>query len=228
MAEHRLDIDTDTEWLFCRNETNVQRLYKEDKPGPFKDGINDYIVDGQAEAIDRWRGTKCAAHVTLRLEGGERRVLRLRWRPAALPGHPFVDHDEIFAARLAEADAFYAALQTGIADADARLVQRQALAGMLWSKQFYRYDVRRWLIGDPLQPAPPPEREVIRNNDWQHLNNRDIIAMPDTWEYPWYAAWDLAFHAVTFALIDPEFAKQQLLLLTHELVHAPQWLVAGL
>ncbi len=99
---------------------------------------------------------------------------------------------------------------------DARLVQRQALAGMLWSKQFYRYDVRRWLEGDPLQPAPPPERSHIRNTDWQHLNNRDIISMPDTWEYPWYASWDLAFHAVVFALIDPAFAKEQLLLLTHE------------
>ena len=131
-------------------------------------------------------------------------------------GEAFADHDDIFAARLAEADAFYAALQISITDPDARLVQRQALAGMLWSKQFYRYDVRRWLIGDPLQPAPPAERETIRNNDWQHLNNRDIISMPDTWEYPWYASWDLAFQAVTFALIDPEFAKQQLLLLTHE------------
>ncbi|MEA2739345.1 MAG: hypothetical protein QOH05_2652, partial [Acetobacteraceae bacterium] len=129
---------------------------------------------------------------------------------------PFADHDEIFAARLADADAFYAALQAQIDDPDARLVQRQALAGMLWSKQFYRYDIRRWLEGDPLQPAPPAERLAIRNGDWQHLNNRDIISMPDTWEYPWYASWDLAFQAVTFALIDPEFAKQQLLLLTHE------------
>ena len=122
----------------------------------------------------------------------------------------------MFAARIAEADAFYAALQTSIADPDARSVQRQALAGMLWSKQFYRYDVRRWFEGDPLQPMPPPERLAIRNGDWLHLNNRDIISMPDTWEYPWYASWDLAFQAVTFALIDPEFAKQQLLLLTHE------------
>ncbi len=94
-------------------------------------------------------------------------------------------------------------LQSNIADADARLVQRQALAGMLWSKQFYRFDIRRWLEGDPLQPAPPPERQQVRNAEWLHLNNRDIISMPDTWEYPWYAAWDLAFQAVTFALIDP-------------------------
>jgi hypothetical protein len=216
MPERRFDIDTDASWLFCRNETNVRLLYGEDLAGPFKDGINDYLVNGQTNAIDPTHGTKCAAHVTLNLAPGARRVLRLRWRSAVLSGDPFGDHDAVLAARLADADEFYAALQDGIPDPDARLVQRQALAGMLWSKQFYRYDVRRWLMGDPLQPPPPPEREAIRNSDWQHLNNRDIIAMPDTWEYPWYASWDLAFHAVTFALIDPEFAKQQLLLLTHE------------
>jgi len=159
--------------------------------------------------------------VKLTLEGGARRVLRLRWRPSGVSDDhpaedPFADHDAIMTERLADADAFYAALQANIADPDARLVQRQALAGMLWSKQFYRFDVRRWLEGDPLQPAPPPERRDIRNGDWLHLNNRDIISMPDKWEYPWYASWDLAFHAVTFALIDPGFAKRQLLLLTHE------------
>ncbi|KTS17625.1 glucosidase, partial [Methylobacterium indicum] len=118
--------------------------------------------------------------------------------------------------RLAEADAFYAALQRDIADPDARLVQRQALAGMLWSKQFYHFDVRRWLAGDPAQPAPPEARRHGRDSDWTHLNNADIVSMPDKWEYPWYAAWDLAFHCVTFALIDPAFAKGQLILLTRE------------
>ena len=216
MPDRRLDIDQPAHWLFCRNETNIRHLYGADAAGPFKDGINDYVVNGQTNAIDRDKGTKCAAHVVLRLEAGGRRVLRLRWRPASLTGDPFADHDTLFAARIAEADAFYATLQTHIPDPDARLVQRQALAGMLWSKQFYRYDVRRWLAGDPLQPTPPTERQTTRNSDWQHLNNRDIISMPDTWEYPWYASWDLAFQAVTFALIDPEFAKQQLLLLTHE------------
>jgi hypothetical protein len=216
MQERRLDIDTRAPWLFCRNETNTKRLYGADAAGPFKDGINDYIVDGQSNAVAMDHGTKCAADVRLTLQAGERRVLRLRWRSSDSPGDPFTDHDDLFAARLADADAFYAAVQSHLADPDARLVQRQALAGMLWSKQFYRYDVRRWLAGDPLQPAPPVDRQAVRNNDWQHLNNRDIISMPDTWEYPWYASWDLAFQAVTFALIDPEFAKQQLLLLTHE------------
>jgi hypothetical protein len=216
MPERCLSIDTDAEWLFCRNETNTHRLYGADEPGPFKDGINDFIVGGKAGAVDRQQGTKCAAHVKLTLPAGGQHVVRLRWRPSDATGDPFADHGALVAQRLAEADAFYAALQTNIEDPDARLVQRQALAGMLWSKQFYRYDVRRWLEGDPLQPPPPAGRLAIRNNDWQHLNNRDIISMPDTWEYPWYASWDLAFQAVTFALIDPEFAKQQLLLLTHE------------
>ncbi|HET6308260.1 MAG TPA: glucosidase [Rhodopila sp.] len=216
MEARRLSLDTGADFLFCRNETNTPRVFGVAAPGPFKDGINDYVVDGRTDAIDHAQGTKCAAHVQLTLPPNGRRVLRLRWRPLDAAGDSFADHDAIFARRIAEADAFYAALQSCIPDPDARLVQRQALAGMLWSKQFYRYDVRRWLAGDPLQPAPPTERLEIRNNDWQHLNNRDIISMPDTWEYPWYASWDLAFQAVTFALIDPDFAKQQLLLLTHE------------
>jgi mannosylglycerate hydrolase MGH1-like protein len=221
MPTRLLSIDTDAAWLFCRNETNTRVLFGSKQPGPFKDGINDFIVDGRVDAVDHGKGTKCAAHVKLTLPANGRHVLRLRWQPveatAARPdADPFADHDAVFARRIAEADEFYAALQINIADPDARLVQRQALAGMLWSKQFYRYDVRRWLEGDPLQPKPPSDRESIRNGDWQHLNNRDIVSMPDTWEYPWYASWDLAFQAVTFALIDPEFAKQQLLMLTHE------------
>ena len=216
MPDRRLDIDAGADWLFCRNETNVRLLYGHDARGPFKDGINDHVVHKRTDAVHKRQGTKCAAHVSMRVRPGEPRVLRLRWRPAKEAPEPFLDHDAIVARRRAEADEFYAALQANIADADAKLVQRQALAGLLWSKQFYRFDVRRWLDGDPLQPPPPPQRRAIRNADWQHLNNGDVIAMPDTWEYPWYAAWDLAFHAVTFALIDPGFAKEQLLLLTHE------------
>jgi hypothetical protein len=216
MPERRLEIAGGADWLFCRNDTNTKRLYGADADGPFKDGIGDCVVNGAADAVDRTQGTKCAAWVRLRLAAGGRSVIRLRWRPADAAGDAFADHDAVFAARMADADAFYAALQTGVADPDARLVQRQALAGMIWSKQFYRYDVRRWLMGDPLQPPPPDGRAAVRNGEWLHLNNRDIISMPDKWEYPWYAAWDLAFHAVVFALIDPDFAKDQLLMLTHE------------
>ncbi|HMJ90675.1 MAG TPA: hypothetical protein VK530_12720, partial [Candidatus Acidoferrum sp.] len=128
----------------------------------------------------------------------------------------FADFDSIFTRRVAEADAFYAELQRDIADADARLVQRQAFAGMIWSKQFFYYDIPEWLKGDLAQPAPPPERKHGRNSEWMHLNNADIISMPDKWEYPWYAAWDLAFHCIPLALVDPEFAKSQLVLLTRE------------
>jgi hypothetical protein len=216
MEQRRWTVDQEADFLFCRNETNTPLLYGAAAPGPFKDGINDCVVKGDAGAVSRSQGTKAAAHMKLTLAPGGRHVIRLRWRPADIEGDPFVGHDTVFAERLADADAFYAALQARIDDPDARLVQRQALAGMLWSKQFYRYDVRRWLEGDPLQPPPPPERRNNRNAEWRHLNNREIIAMPDTWEYPWYASWDLAFHAVVFALIDPAFAKEQLLLLTHE------------
>ena len=216
MADRRLDIDTAAEWLFCGNETNTPRLFGRRASGLFKDGIDDYVVHRRRDAVDRAYGTKCAAHVRLRLAAGEGRVIQLRWRLASETAEPFADFDAVVSQRQADADEFYDVLQAGIADADARLVQRQALAGLLWSKQFYRFDVRRWLEGDPLQPVPPPERHDIRNADWQHLNSGDIIAMPDTWEYPWFAAWDLAFHAVVFALVDPTFAKQQLILLTHE------------
>ena len=142
--------------------------------------------------------------------------MRLRFRQAEPPRTPFDDFEAVFAIRRAEADEFYGALQKDIPDADARLVQRQALAGMLWSKQFYYFDVPKWLAGDPQQPPAARSRQRGRNADWPHLNNADIISMPDKWEYPWYAAWDLAFHCVTFALIDPDFAKSQLVLLTRE------------
>ncbi len=204
------------EWLFCENETNGNRLYGASLPGPFKDGINDHVVHGRPEAVSPLRrGTKCAAHVQWTIPAGGEATLRLRFRPEATDD-AFAWFEALMEGRRAEADAFYAALQRGMPDPDARLVQRQALAGMLWSKQFYGMDVRRWLQGDPGQPTPPPERKHGRDSDWRHIDNLDVISMPDAWEYPWYAAWDLAFHAVTFALIDPEFAKAQLLLLMRE------------
>ncbi|HTW29332.1 MAG TPA: glucosidase [Acetobacteraceae bacterium] len=213
----RLHFDGQANWLFCNNATNVNRLYGQKQPGPFKDGINDFLVRGDRSAISPFgEGTKCAAHAQLDLPAFGKATLRLRLRLANDPNPRFDDFDAALAARRAEADEFYAALQRDIADPDARLVQRQALAGMLWTKQFYYYDIPVWLAGDPGKPPPPPERLHARNSDWPHLNNADIISMPDKWEYPWYAAWDLGFHCVTFALIDPEFAKAQLVLLTRE------------
>jgi hypothetical protein len=214
----RFYVEGAGEMLFCENDTNVVRLYGETAAGPFKDGINDHIVGGVAGAVSAaGRGTKCAAHFTMQLQPGEKRTIRLRFRPEAGAAAPFDGFDAVFAARMKEADEFYGVLQRDIPDADKRLVQRQALAGMLWSKQYYCLDIRQWLAGDPpAQPVPSDKRRTGRNANWLHLYNADIIAMPDTWEYPWYAAWDLAFHAVTFALIDPEFAKAQLVLLTRE------------
>jgi hypothetical protein len=217
LAPLRLYCNGRPELLFCENETNARRLWGMNSPaGFFKDGINDYIVQGNKGAVNPERvGTKAAAHYRLDLPAGESAHLDLRLtRPDAAA--VFVDFDRILSRRRAEADEFYAALQRDIALPDARLVQRQALAGMLWSKQFYYFDISEWLDGDPLQPPPPPARLHGRDADWRHLNNAEIVSMPDKWEYPWYAAWDLAFHCVSLALVDPGFAKNQLVLLTRD------------
>ncbi len=206
-----LRVDQTVSWLFCENETNVNRLYGSQAAGPFKDGIDEFLVQGNAAAIRDDAGTKCAALVNLSVQAHETTTIRLRF--CEHPDHGFSDFDAVFAARIAEADEFYSILQRNIADADARRVQRQAFAGLIWSKQYYEYDVRSWLNGDPTQSAPPPSRKSGRNADWQHISNADIISMPDKWEYPWYASWDLGFHAVSFALLDPAFAKSQICLL---------------
>jgi hypothetical protein len=205
------------EILFCDNETNVRRLEGTSAPGAyFKDGINDYLVRGDHAAVNPARlGTKAAAHYLLRLAGGEEQQLRLRLTHDE--GVIGLDtFDDLMDRRRAEADEFYATLQHDIADPDGRRVQRQAFAGMLWNKQFYYFDVPEWLAGDPLRPPPPEPRKHGRDADWPHLNNCDIIAMPDKWEYPWYASWDLAFHSLILAQIDPGYAKSQLLLLTRD------------
>lgn len=211
-----LFADGKHEVLFCENETNTQRLYNFYKPGTFKDGVNDYLVHGKTSAINTTqRGTKAAFHYALKVPAGKSKVVRLRISQSFLT-EPFKAFNTLFKNSLAETNEFYNDLQADIKDADKKRIQRQAFAGMLWSKQFYHYDVARWLQGDETQPPPPPERMKGRNRDWTHLNNADIISMPDKWEYPWYAAWDLAFHTIPLAMIDPEFAKHQLLLLTKE------------
>jgi hypothetical protein len=217
MPPMRLHVEPSCALLFCENETNFRRLHGMNMRGPFKDGIGDFVVHGDDNAVSAEQsGTKCAAHFALDLPAHGEAVLRVRLCPDAGSTPAFATFDPTVAQRREEADEFYAVMQSGIADPDERNVQRQALAGMLWSKQFYRFDVARWLAGDPTQPAPPSDRRNGRNRDWRHLNNGEVLSMPDKWEYPWYAAWDLAFHAVTFALIDPEFAKAQLVLLTRE------------
>jgi mannosylglycerate hydrolase MGH1-like protein/glycosyl hydrolase family 63 len=212
----RFLCDGGAEFLFCENETNAHRLWgTAERRHYYKDGINDYVVNGDLTAVNSERcGTKVAAHYHLMMPS--RGTSRLRARLTPDQEADLEEFDRIFDQRRAEADEFYAELQKEIADPDVRLVQRQALAGMLWSKQFYYIDIPEWLNGDPLQPPPPAARRRGRNSDWPHLNNADIVAMPDKWEYPWYAAWDLAFHAVTLAIVDPGFAKSQLLLLTRD------------
>jgi hypothetical protein len=203
--------------LFSDNDTNAARLFGSGGPGYFKDAFHDYVVGGRSEAVNpRRHGTKAAAHYRLTVPAGGAKQVRLRLTEASRSPVSFDAFDEIVESRQRDADDFYAALQVELPDAERRNVQRQALAGLLWSKQFYYYDVPQWLHGDPAQPPPPPERIHGRNREWQHVNNADVISMPDKWEYPWYAAWDLAFHCIPLALVDAAFAKSQLVLLARE------------
>ena len=204
------------ELLFCDNETNNQLLYNAANQSAYtKDGINDYIVHKKLNQVNKTEGTKAAVHFDVTIAAKESKTFCLRLC-ADDNKEPFTDFENLFAKRIKQADNFYSDLQKEMVSQDARLVQRQAFAGMLWNKQFYYYDIPQWLNGDPAQPSPPEERLKGRNHNWLHLNNDGIISMPDKWEYPWYASWDLAFHCVTFAVIDAAFAKKQLLKLTHE------------
>ncbi len=215
LGAYTLYRDGDAPWLFTENETNGPRLFGSNQGGHFKDAFHESVVHGDSGAGDPLqRGTKAAAHYRLEIAAGGHVSIRLRLSAAAADT-PFADFDRLVDRRRREADEFYERLQHPLT-VDQRLVQRQALAGMIWSKQFFYYDVPQWLKGDPGQPPPPAERARGRNHEWRHLNNADIISMPDKWEYPWYAAWDLAFHTISLAIVDPDFAKRQLLLLTRE------------
>jgi hypothetical protein len=207
-------------FLFTENETNAALLFRAPNPSPYvKDALHEYVIQGRREALNpEGRGTKAAAHYPLSVPPGEEVSLRLRLfaeteAPRTLFGKGF---EEIFARRMREAEEFYkAVLPGGLAEAE-RQIMRQGYGGLLWTKQFYHLSVPHWLEGDPAQPRPPETRKGGRNSDWRHLYNRDVISLPDKWEYPWYAAWDLAFHTIPFAAIDPCFAKDQLILLLRE------------
>jgi hypothetical protein len=207
------------EWLFTENETNQQRLYGLPNGGPVKDAFHERVVGGRRDAVAATpRGTRAACWYRLVIPAGGEATLRLRLRSEADGSDaPFGQgFEETFEARRREADAFYASRLCQRGTEDERRVARQACAGLLWSKQFYYYVVQSWLEGDPSQPPPPGPRREGRNKGWPHLFNRDVLSMPDKWEYPWYAAWDLAFHMLPFAQFDPDFARQQLLLLLRE------------
>jgi hypothetical protein len=231
--------------LFTENETNIQRLYGGKNQSYVKDAFHEYLIQGDRAAVNPQQvGTKMAALYVQELAAGESMTLKLRLtdmgpsatsnsdspsvralngpvhaeRPESVPATNDFEtgFDDLFTKRQREADEFYASRIPNQLSDDAKLVMRQAFAGMMWSKQFYHYDMRTWLDGDPVGPPPPKERLHGRNHDWTHLYNDDVISMPDNWEYPWYAAWDLAFHTIPIALVDPDFAKEQLILLLRE------------
>ena len=212
-----LQGDGDPRFAFCDNETNAEQLWGVPGRSAFpKDGINDHVVHGSDTINPAEVGTKAALHYQLTVPAGQTREVRVRLVAGDVTT---LDLGDGFAGEIArcqaEADAFFGALGPEL-DADRALVLRQATAGMMWGKQFFHYDVERWLAGDPAGPPPPENRRSGRNSAWRHLNNHDVISMPDPWEYPWYAAWDLAFHCVPIAHVDPQFAKDQLLLMLRE------------
>ena len=211
-----LYFDGDPEVLYTENETNALKLWNYGSAGYFKDAFHEYIVGGHRDRVNPKRtGTKAGVWYQSTIPSGGKLELRLRLARRTVRA-PFKDFDSGLDQRRHEADAYYADLQKDMSSADERAVQRQAFAGLIWSKQFYYLDVPRWLKGDPAQPRPAEEHLHGRNSDWRNLNNADILSMPDKWEYPWYASWDLAFHCIPFALIDAHFAKHQLVLLTRE------------
>ena len=208
--------------LFTENETNEERIYNTQNDHPYKkDLFHDTIINGDYTlATEKTEGTKCSPVYKKIVYPGQTYTIRLRLTED-YRANPFDPHfDNLFSCRQAECDRFYASvIKTG--DEGQKRIQRQSLAGILWSKQYYNYDVETWLKGDPKEPEPPKQRLYGRNSTWKTLRNHDILLMPDTWEYPWYASWDSAFHCITIALVDPEFAKKQLLLFTKEWYMAP-------
>jgi hypothetical protein len=215
LGQYLMHFDGEPNLLFTENDTNTERHFGyETERRLYKDAFHDYVIHNRQDAVNSaLSGTKACGYYTVHLEGNASTVIGLR---LCRKESPAVDAADIFDTRLREADEFYGSFQPAHLSADAKSVQRQAFAGMLWSKQYYHYVVENWIKGDPGQPAPPLNRRFGRNNEWRHLFNEDIISMPDKWEYPWYAAWDLAFHMIPFALVDPEFAKGQLALFLRE------------
>ncbi|MGB7291351.1 MAG: glucosidase [Thermodesulfobacteriota bacterium] len=219
LGKRWLHFENSDEVLFTENETNYEQLYGVNNSSAYvKDGINEYMVHGDNDAVNpENRGTKASVHYRLKIGRSETKSVRLRLADSDNLAAPFgYNFDRTFDARKREANDFYKSVCPFPLTEDMRNVQRQAFAGLLWNKQFYHYVVEDWLRGDPSGPAPPRERKRGRNHTWVHLYNDDILSMPDKWEYPWFAAWDLAFHAIPLALIDPDFAKRQLMLLTRE------------
>ncbi|HEY1897173.1 MAG TPA: glucosidase, partial [Terracidiphilus sp.] len=222
LADCTLQCDGKPKLLFTENESNASRLWGQSNPSPFvKDAFHEYVIRGNKDAVNPDNtGTKAAAHYVLQVPGEGHAEVRLRLS-ATPPADAFSDFDKIFTARLADADEFYNRITPQSLSEDERRVHRQALAGMMWSKQYYYFDLDEWLIEHDAHPMVGSGSGASRNSDWFHMLNRDIISMPDKWEYPWYAAWDLAFHTISLSLVDFDFAKEQLLLMLRNLYSHP-------
>jgi hypothetical protein len=219
LGEYQFAYDKVGEPLFTENETNGRRLFGAQNGGPYaKDAFHEYVVHGRTDAVNpKLTGTKFSPWLVMAIEAGGSETIRLRLSAKAeAPAEPLTGFDELLNGRRQEADEFYDAKIPAIMTEDARAVARQGYAGLLWSKQFYHYVIRQWLAGDATQPPPHADRKQGRNSEWLHVFNRDILSIPDKWEYPWFAAWDLAFHMIPMARVDPGFAKQQLLLFLRE------------
>jgi hypothetical protein len=222
VGSYLLSCDGDPELLFTDNDTNMERLWNGHNVSPYvKDAFHSYVVAGNREAVNPDRvGTKAAAHYALDVPAGGSRTIRVRLSAVPSAG-AFSDFDEVVASRLADADEFYQRITPSALNEDQRRVHRQALAGMMWGKQFYNFDLDQWLSEHRSHPLRGAIRGGVRNTDWFHMLNADIISMPDKWEYPWYAAWDLAFHTIALALVDFDFAKDQLLLMLRSMYFHP-------
>ncbi len=223
LGKYKLHCEDADELLFCENETNTERLYGRPNAGPYpKDAINNAVISGKKGFVNPNQiGTKASARYSRVVGPGESTTIRLRFTDQATVTErgsalPFSDFDSIWEQRLQETEAFYDDLQKNVTDPELRTIQRQAYAGMLWNKQFYYYNVNEWLKGDPKMPVPFQGRAYARNDSWRHMYTANILSMPDKWEYPWFAAWDLAFHTLTLARLDPHFAKRQLAVILRE------------
>jgi hypothetical protein len=222
LGEYWLHCDGAPETLFTENESNAQRLWGQPNASPFvKDAFHDYVISGQRDAVNPARtGTKAAAHYTCDIPGGGSAIIRLRLAPSRLDD-AFGGFEQIFDSRLADANEFYERITPKSLTEDQHRVHRQALAGMLWGKQYYYFDLELWLREHGSHPLLDSARSDVRNTEWFHMLNADVISMPDKWEYPWYAAWDLAFHTIALAQVDFDFAKEQLLLMLRSLYVHP-------
>ncbi len=216
-GNYRLYCEGSLDTYFTENETNFARLYGSANRSFAKDGINDAVVNGRHEAVNREKyGSKASTLHKVDLKGGATTTLRLRLSAAENLSKPFKDFDSLFDVRISEANRYFETVIPNTLNDDERNVMRQSLAGLLWSKQFYHYVMKEWLDGDSKQPSPPAERRTGRNSKWGHLYNADVLSMPDKWEYPWFAAWDLAFHCIALSIVDADFAKDQLSLMLRE------------